>query len=134
MLERLILSTKNMPEITLDPIGMIKISGRSMGTNICDFSDRINCWIDDYIQSPADTTCINICFEYLNSSDIKFYCSIINKIKVVRLKNKKLQINWYYEEGDEDILEKGESVSLVLGLDFNFIKIRDSAGQINIEP
>jgi hypothetical protein len=32
-------------------------------------------------------------------------------------------INWYYEEGDEDILEKGENISSVLDVIFNFIMI-----------
>jgi hypothetical protein len=32
-------------------------------------------------------------------------------------------INWYYEEGDEDILEKGENISSVLDVTFNFIMI-----------
>jgi hypothetical protein len=32
--------------------------------------------------------------------------------------------NWYYEEGDEDILERGEYFASVLDVRFNFIKIK----------
>jgi hypothetical protein len=39
--------------------------------------------------------------------------------------NKKYSINWYYEEGDEDILEKGEDISSALNIPFNFIMISD---------
>jgi hypothetical protein len=42
------------------------------------------------------------------------------------LKNKKLMINWYYEEGDEDIPEKVENISLHLDMPFNFIRINDT--------
>ena len=40
-----------------------------------------------------------------------------------RLKNKKFMVNWYYDEGDEDILEKGEYISSVVEVPFNFIMI-----------
>jgi len=35
-------------------------------------------------------------------------------------------VNWYYEEGDEDILEKGEFLSDELNVPFNFIEIFDT--------
>jgi hypothetical protein len=41
----------------------------------------------------------------------------------VTLKNKKFVVNWYYEEGDEDILERGEYFSSVLDIPFNFFMI-----------
>jgi hypothetical protein len=51
--------------------------------------------------------------------------SLLKKIESVKLKNKKYIINWYYEEGDEDILEKGENISSVLDMPFNFVMISD---------
>ena len=39
------------------------------------------------------------------------------------MKDKKYKVNWYYEDGDEDILERGEYIASVLESDFNFIKI-----------
>jgi hypothetical protein len=53
------------------------------------------------------------------------FISILKKITYIRLKNKKFIVNWYYEEGDEDILEQGEYISSVLDIPFNFIKITD---------
>jgi hypothetical protein len=34
-------------------------------------------------------------------------------------------INWYYEDGDEDILEQGEYISTTLEIPFNFIMTSD---------
>jgi hypothetical protein len=39
------------------------------------------------------------------------------------LKHKKYIFNWYYEVGDEDILERGEYFSSILDVPFNFIKV-----------
>jgi len=50
---------------------------------------------------------------------------LLRKIETINKKNKKYTINWYYEEGDEDILEKGEKISIALNIPFNFIMIDD---------
>jgi hypothetical protein len=125
MLQKKILSTKNTPEISLSPDGIIKIHGRSMNGNITEFSKQIEDWVDEYICDPADLTCVDIYLEYFNRINLKIYISLLVKIASVILKNKKYIINWYYEEGDEDILEKGEYISSVLDIPFTYIKIDD---------
>lgn len=125
MLQKKILSTKNTPEISLSPDGIIKIRGRSMNGNITEFSKQIEDWVDEYICDPADLTCVDIYLEYFNGINLKIYISLLKKIASVILKNKKYIINWYYEEGDEDILEKGEYISSVLDIPFTYIKIDD---------
>lgn len=126
MLEKKILSTKNTPEISLDPEGIIKIKGRSMNGNVTELSRQIEDWVDEYICDPADVTSVDIYLEYFNGINLKIYMSLLKKIASVKLKNKKYIINWYYEEGDEDILEKGEYISSVLNIPFNFLKINVS--------
>jgi hypothetical protein len=125
MFEKKILSTKNTPEISLRPDGIIKITGRSMDGNFSEFSEQIEGWINEYIINPAEITCIDISLEYFNEINLKVYYSLLKKIGSVTSKNKKYVINWYYEEGDEDILEKGEKISTVLDIPFNFIMIDD---------
>lgn len=118
-------SSKKTPEIILNPDGMISIKGRSMEGDWTEFSKLIEAWVDEYIGDPADLTCVDICLEYFNEINLYFYISLLKKIESVRLKNKNFIINWYYEEGDEDILEKGENISFILNIPFNFIKIHD---------
>jgi hypothetical protein len=45
----------------------------------------------------------------------------LQKITYVALKNKKFIVNWYYEDGDEDILERGEYFASVLDVPINLI-------------
>ena len=125
MLEKKILSTKNTPEISLNPDGIIKITGRSMDGNVSEFSEQIENWIDEYITNPPELTCVDISLEYFNEINLKIYYSLLRKIESIKLKNKKYIINWFYEEGDEDILEKGEKISIALDIPFNFIMIDD---------
>jgi Domain of unknown function (DUF1987). len=125
VMELRILPTKHTPEISLNPDGMIKIGGRSMIADVDEFIKQIEDWIDKYICNPADITCVDFHLEYLSTNNQKFYITLLNKIEPIKLKNKKYIINWYYDEGDEDILEKGEYISSVLSIPFNFIKISD---------
>jgi len=115
--------TKSSPEVILNPSGIIKIKGRSISENILDFFKPVEEWIIEYIKTPADITCLDITLEYFNSASAKLLIQLFMKISYVQLKNKKFIINWYYEEGDEDILERGEYFSSVLNIPFNFIRV-----------
>ena len=120
-----ILATKDTPDIILNPDGMIKIAGRSMFADADYFTNQLEVWIDEYICDPADITCVDFHLEYLSSNNQKFYITLLRKIEPIKLKNKKYIINWYYEEGDEDILEKGEYISSIVEISFNYVMITD---------
>ena len=125
MKELKILSTKSTPEIILKPDGIIKIRGCSMNVNRTNYFKQIVDWIDKYVCDPADLTCVDIRLERVNVSNLKIYISLLKKIELIILKNKKYVINWYYEEGDEDILEMGEDISFFLNMPFNLIKVNN---------
>jgi len=116
--------TKNTPEIVLSPQGTIRIKGRSIHENVTDFFEPIEDWISEYIAVPAEITSVDMNLEYFNSASAKVFIHILQKITYVSLKHKKFVFNWYYEEGDDDILERGEYFASVLDVRFNFIKIK----------
>ncbi len=124
MQEKKIPPTKNSPEINLSPNGVIKIKGRSISENVTEFFKPVSAWVDEYINDPAELTCIDVRLEYFNSASAKIFIQILQKLTYIKLKNKKVIFNWYYEDGDEDILERGEYFSSVLDFPFNFIKIK----------
>jgi hypothetical protein len=123
--EKKILPTKITPEISLNPKGIIKIKGRSMSGNVTEFTKQLKDLIDEYICNPAELTSVDVYLEYFDEINLGIYFSLFRKIESIKLKNKKYMINWFYEEGDEDILEKGENISSALDIPFNFIMIRD---------
>ncbi len=115
-------STRNSPEIILSPDGVIRINGRSIHENVAEFFEPIEHWINEYLERPADITYININLEYFNSASAKVFIHLFQKLTNVRRKKKKFIFNWFYEDGDDDILERGEYFSSVLDVPFNFIK------------
>lgn len=122
-MEELIISpTKNTPEIMLNPVGRIRIRGRSIHENVNDYFAPVETWISNYIKAPAEVTYVEINLEYFNSASAKVFIHLFQMLTYVTLKHKKYVFNWYFEDGDEDILERGEYFASVLDVPFNFIK------------
>ncbi len=115
--------TRKTPTISLRHDGMIKIEGRSIPENAAMFFEKVVEWIEKYVAAPNDITRVDISLEYLNSGTSKFVLEILKLLKSLAKSPHNLIINWYYEEGDEDILERGEYYSSILGLRINFIEI-----------
>lgn len=118
---------KNSPEIIFSPDGRLKISGRSIHENVAEFFAPVDNWISKYIEDPAPFTSVDMNLEYFNSASAKVFISLLEKIKHVNLKNGKFVFNWYYEDGDEDIYERGEYFAVVLDVPINFIKTGSSS-------
>lgn len=116
--------TKKTPEVTLDPMGKIKLRGRSIPEDPSKFYEDILGWIMQYCSAPVDTTKVEIELEYFNSGSAKYVLQILRELSEIKQNlNKELIVNWYYEEGDDDILERGEYYASILELDINFIEI-----------
>ena len=123
MQELKIAPSKNTPEIFMSPTGIIRIKGRSIHESADDFFAPVVEWINNYMINPARLTTVDLNFEYFNSSSSKVLINILQQITHVVSEDKKFVINWYYEDGDDDILERGEYFASILGVSMNFIKI-----------
>jgi hypothetical protein len=123
--QKILPPTRSTPEVILDPKGIIKITGRLVHENPIDFFNLLDEGINEYFYNPANTTCLDICLEYINSEGTKHLLETIKKIIKIHLKNNrnKIIINWYYKEDDNDMLEKGTFFSSALNLYISFIKI-----------
>lgn len=116
-------STPKTPYVLLDPKGRIKFRGRSIPEDVSLFYDDILTWVRAYSNAAAPFTEVDVEMEYLNSGTSKYMLKILKVIKDIDLKGNELKINWIYEEGDDDIMERGEYYASILDLKVNFIEI-----------
>jgi hypothetical protein len=124
MEELKIVPTTKSPEVVLNPDGRISFKGRSISENVLVFFAPVDKWITEYIKAPAEVTFVDMTLEYFNSGSVKMFTNLLQKITHVTLKNKKFIFNWYFEEGDDDILERGEYFASVLDVPFNFVRLK----------
>jgi len=119
-----ILPTNTTPEVLLNPEGYIKIKGRAIAEDRPNFPEKIVDWIDGYLLNPAETTEVIIALEFLNSFNTIILTSILKKIALLIPQGHKLVVNWYYEEDDDDIFERGGYISSTLDIPISFITTR----------
>ncbi len=123
-----ILPTKTTPEILLNPKGIIKIKGRAIDESRAQAPDQITNWIDSYLLNPAELTSVTIALEFLNSFNTLILTATLKKISQVLQLGKSIRINWFYEEDDVDIYERGECISSTINIPIEFSITEDIAG------
>lgn len=122
-----ILPTAKTPEVLFDAEGTLSIKGRAMALNRTAPSEKLLDCIDRYLQNPARTTTITISLEYLNSFGTQIIVAIIRKLSVVTKEGKILLVKWYYDEEDDDILERGHHIAETFDVPIEFIPIEDTS-------
>ena len=96
-----------------------------MVVNTTLFPKQMLNWLDAYLLNPAKKTTVYLAFEYLNSYSTTILVSTLLRISESVAHNKNLVIHWYYEEGDDDILERGEYIAETFNLSIAFIMVKD---------
>ena len=128
-----IASTEKSPNVIFDPRKHIfEMEGNSRPENVRDFFypiiDALKEYFDDFIKSnhKNDPEIFNFNFklEYFNSASAKFISDILVIVKNNYENGLKMKINWYFEDGDEDMKEVGEDFSEMISFPFNFIMIK----------
>lgn len=117
--------TNKTPEVILNPKGSIKITGRAIDESRNKFSEEIISWLDGYITSPANLTEVVIALEYLNSYNSIIMATILRQVAQVTHQAKKLNIKWYIDEDDDDLLERGRYISSTFNIPIDFIMTED---------
>ena len=98
--------TKRTPWIILEP-GKIFIMGRSIPENPNDFYRPVLEWLSEYTLNYTGKSKIELGFEYINTSSIKWIFTILRELSEMKEIVSNASIIWYYEHGDEDMCELG---------------------------
>jgi len=113
------------PYVSLDADnGILEITGRSFPEDANRFYKPIMKWIDDYLIAPKPITQLNLKFSYLNTASSKKMLELIKNIAAISKTENEININWYYEEGEDDMLSAGNEFSSVLEIPFKFIEYK----------
>jgi hypothetical protein len=122
--------TANSPRIVLDPEKRtFEFSGESRPENVRKFYLPVLEWLEAYTGSlealqdderKFDLQC-QFNFEYFNSTSAKYILDIFKSLNAINALGVGLDIQWLYEEDDEDMLEVGQEMSRMSKLSFEYI-------------
>lgn len=96
------------------------ISGVSRPENANEFYEPVIEWLKSYKRNPLKTTDINFRFDYFNTSSLKYFLIILSQFKEIVDSGSNVNINWYYDEEDESMLEAGKNLEELSELGFSY--------------
>ncbi len=109
-----------------------RLSGVSRPEDVRDFYSQIIDWLVDLekyfsknvLENP-DTNKINMEFRlaYFNSASSKLIIEILNRLKQFKAYGIGLEVNWYYDEGDEQMYDDAEELAEACDLDFIYYEL-----------
>jgi hypothetical protein len=122
----LIEGSAKTPSVKFDKeSGVLELRGRSIPENSIDFFKPLNDWVEAYGQSPQSATKVDIRLEYFNTSSSKCILDFFKKLEAINGKGTQVQVNWFFEEDDEDMEEAGEDYQAIIALPFKMIEVEE---------
>jgi len=126
------------PGVSFNPASNeLVFEGVSRPENASEFYSQIIDWVVTYesslyknhvLASKKFDVHITFKFSYFNSASSKMIYQLLESVKRISMMGYKIIINWYSEEGDDQMLEDGEELSEALDIPFNFFETRNDWG------
>jgi SiaC family regulatory phosphoprotein len=116
---------------------IFEIKGMCLPENILDFNQSVIKILENYLHdfvfktesNPNDKPFeINFILGYFNSSATKFIANVLMLAQSYIQKEGNININWFYQENDHDMLESGQDMSRMIEIPIEFIKISSLEG------
>ncbi len=101
----------------------IELKGKSTPENAVQFYYPVINNIKKLFSNVTGTVHVDISLEYFNTSSSKCIFDMLRMLKAMESTDRSIQVNWYYEEDDEDMLETGEDYEDILGMAFKYIEL-----------
>ncbi len=114
--------TLNTPFISLNAESQVlTFSGRSLPENAPQFYSPVFDWCNAFLENCNKDlpTIFEFKLEYFNTSSSKLIYELLKLLS--QLPN--LEVHWYYEPDDEDLIEAGEEFSELISAKFKFIEL-----------
>jgi hypothetical protein len=101
---------------------VLSIEGESYHEYTVEFFQPVFEWLNKYLTEPSKKITLNFKMTYFNTSSSRRFLEILNLLEEYQDdKEGDVVVNWYYEEGDIDMLESGEEYEEDVSIDFNLI-------------
>jgi hypothetical protein len=124
----LIDKTEKTPYISLGK-GLFLFYGRSIIEDSHKVFKPVIDWLKKYQTDKNAKTVVNFNFDYLNTSSSKCIYDILKVLDELFTNGSDIEINWYYEEGDNDMLDLGVHLKAFIRAPFNFIESEPASGE-----
>ena len=121
--------TDALPEVKFDvDTGIMHMEGMSYDEDALEFYKVLMQWLEQFSEDPSlnNSLKVNLFLHYLDSCSTKCMYEVLNLFKGIKEKVDELEINWYYEEDEEDMEDMGIEYGEILEMDINVLKVKSA--------
>ncbi len=117
-----IIGNKQKPDLNFSATtGELIVTGQSLPENATLLYGPVLEWIKDYAKTPASKTVFSLKMKYYNTASSKMFFSIIKQLNNIHKVGADVEIEWHYQNDDEDMLDAGEYYRDLVDIPFKFI-------------
>jgi len=115
-------ATNNTPHVILDPEkDIFEISGRSLPEDVITFYQPVLDWLDDYSAHPGKRMEFVFRYIYFNTATSRLIQDILLKLESLNESGHTVNVQWYFEQDDEDMYDLGMEFKENVSLSFEII-------------
>jgi hypothetical protein len=112
------------PKIVLDEDNSIfLIEGHSYPADAFKAYKVVLEWVKDIYSDTGSQLICEFKFKMISSASRKMIYEIMKELEIKGSENKNIQIHWYYESYDDDMIDVGEYFAECISLPFKFISM-----------
>jgi hypothetical protein len=100
--------------------GICEIRGESYMEETYRFYEPLIKWLKTYISLKKPLT-LNFKLTYFNTNSSRLILDILDTIKEYQDEGGKVEVNWYYDKKDPDMVEEIEDFAVESGMDIKMI-------------
>lgn len=105
--------------------GVCEISGESFLDKTIEFYNPLYNWLEKYIKQEKKPIKFIFRLSYFNTSSSKCLLNILETLKDYEDDGGSVEVKWYYEEDDKNLVEDIEDFSILTELEINMIKVKN---------
>jgi hypothetical protein len=115
-------ATESTPDVFFDPQkNILEIKGCSIPENSVAFYSKISNWLENYFKTNPNHIKVNIRLDYFNTTSSKCILDLLFRLQSYKTDDIEMQINWFFQDGDEDLEEAGLNYSEIIKIPFAVI-------------
>ena len=108
------------PEVNFDAeTGVCEIKGESYMESTYTFYLPLMNWLDEYIRNVGNKIRFDVKLLYFNTSATKCILDMFEILKKYQDQGGEVEVNWYYDEEDPDMIHEIEDFETESGLKIN---------------
>ncbi|MBN1949645.1 MAG: DUF1987 domain-containing protein [Bacteroidales bacterium] len=110
------------PEVNFDASnGVCLIQGESYMEEAYKFYMPLLDWLKEFAVEENNKVTLNVMLTYFNTNSSRLLLDMFDILKKSVDAGNVVEINWYYEEDDPDIMDEVEDFEIETGLEINMI-------------